>query len=63
MEFTAISRLEKGKLVVEVNAPQADKTTQYAYYLCEKTEGCWSSRCISAKAPSPLTCRAADGIM
>mgnify|MGYP005759906731 CR=1 FL=1 len=39
MEFTAISRLEKGKLVVEVNAPQADKTTQYAYYLCEKNRG------------------------
>ena len=39
MEFTAISRLEKGKLVVEVNAPQADKTTQYAYYLCEESRG------------------------
>lgn len=39
MEFTAISRLDKDRLVVEVTAPEADKTTQYAYYLCEKSRG------------------------
>lgn len=39
MEFTATSKLEKGKLVVEVTAPEADKTTQYAYYLYEKSRG------------------------
>ena len=39
MEFTATSKLEKGKLVVEANAAKADETTQYAYYLCEARRG------------------------
>ena len=50
MEFTAISRLDKGKLVVEVNAPEADKTTQYAYYLCEESRGVLVKRMYISKS-------------
>ena len=50
MEFTAISRLDKGKLVVEVNAPEADKTTQYAYYLFEKSRGVLVKRMYISKS-------------
>ena len=50
MEFTATSRLEKGKLVVEVNAPEADKTTQYAYYLCEKSRGVLAKQMYTGKS-------------
>ena len=39
MEFTATSRLEHGKLVVEVEAPEADERTRYAYYLCKNGKG------------------------
>lgn len=39
MEFKAEIILENGSLVVTADAPEADKTTQYAYYLYEKTRG------------------------
>ena len=39
MEFTAVSRLERTTLTVEVTVPEVDQTTQYAYYLLEKTQG------------------------
>ena len=50
MEFTAISRLDKGKLVVEINAPEADETTQYAYYLCEQSRGVLVKRMYISKS-------------
>lgn len=39
MEFTAVSRLDRTTLTVEVTVPEVDQTTQYAYYLLEKTQG------------------------
>lgn len=44
MEFSVVSRLENGAIIAEVTAPEADKTTQYAYYLYEKTKGVLEKR-------------------
>ena len=44
MEFTAVSRLENGAIVAEVNAPAADENTKYAYYLYERTRGVQEKR-------------------
>ena len=44
MEFSVVSRLENGAIIAEVTAPEADKTTQYAYYLYEKTQGVLEKR-------------------
>lgn len=44
MEFSVVSRLENGAIIAEVTVPEADKTTQYAYYLYEKNQGVLEKR-------------------
>lgn len=35
MDFTVILRSKQGKLIAQINAPDANQYTQYAYYLCD----------------------------
>jgi peptidoglycan/xylan/chitin deacetylase (PgdA/CDA1 family) len=39
MEFQATSRVEDGKLIVEISAPEANEYTRYAYYLYSREKG------------------------
>ena len=50
MEFSVASRLEQGAIIAEVTAPEADKTTQYAYYLYEKTQGVLEKRMYTGES-------------